>query len=65
MKTVESIPEVEQICKANYKDNCGKCLLRPSCCRPVAPGWDAYNEWVAEKNALALKIIAEQYKETA
>jgi hypothetical protein len=46
------------VCKQYYEKECHICPLRPSCCRPVGPGREAYNAWTAECEELAGEILA-------
>ncbi|MET3505561.1 hypothetical protein [Halalkalibacter oceani] len=48
--------KVKDICKQNYKNNCGQCPLRPQCCRNVGAGIEAHNRWVNELNIEAEQI---------
>jgi hypothetical protein len=42
-----------QICKRNYKDNCGKCPIRGACVAPVKCGYSGLDEWIEGVNLLA------------
>lgn len=58
LKGVSKMKSSIKVCKIHYKDNCHNCPLRPSCCRPVGPGREAYDAWALEKENLADKILA-------
>ena len=45
--------KAKQICKQNYKSNCGKCEIRKACIGAYGHGYDGLDKWVAEVNLLA------------
>jgi hypothetical protein len=53
MKAIDFTDKVKSICDKNYKNNCGKCGLRPTCCAPTG---NDLNEWVKNINNLAENI---------
>jgi len=49
MKTLKFTTKTKKICEKNYDKNCGNCILRPECTKPVKE----LNEWVIAVNQLA------------
>lgn len=45
--------KAKQICKKNYKDNCGKCEIRTACIAPMGYGYDGLGKWIEGVNLMA------------
>ncbi len=45
-----------QICKDNYKKNCGRCPIRTECIYPIGPGKEAWERWTKNVNTAAENI---------
>lgn len=57
---VELSQSVKDICKENYKTNCGQCPIRPKCVsnNPVRTQ-EELNNYVKELNELAVEVLEE------
>ncbi|MBY0024522.1 hypothetical protein H7K28_15030 [Paenibacillus polymyxa] len=45
-----------QICRENYKKNCGRCPIRMECIYPIGPGKEAFERWRDNVNAAAENV---------
>jgi hypothetical protein len=48
--------EAIEACKQNYKNNCGRCPIRPACVATVGHGQEGLDEWVRKVNEAAEKV---------
>lgn len=45
--------KAKEICKQNYKTNCGKCPIRTACVAPIKHSRDGLNKSITEINLMA------------
>jgi hypothetical protein len=50
--------EAIEVCKQNYKNNCGRCPIRPSCVATIGHGQEGLNEWRMKVNEATEKVRA-------
>ena len=52
--------EAKEICKENYRSNCGSCPLRPVCTATPRLDRESHNEWIRNLNELAYLTVVKE-----